>query len=126
MIHGNIMDLQVLQSDNAKLSPRDVDMVLLVGRASRMPRVRSLLTEFFGGGPSVLSYAVRALSTDTSAHPQGTLAHVTKATLSVFWNAQSFHGWRGRYTAHLGCISWVRNTVVVLCTTSTSVRASRL
>jgi molecular chaperone DnaK (HSP70) len=34
-------------------------MVLLVGRASRMPRVRSLLTEFFGRVPSVLSYAVR-------------------------------------------------------------------
>lgn len=59
MIHGNNMDLQVLASDNAKLSPRDVDMVLLVGRASRMPRVRSLLIEFFGRGPSVLSYAVR-------------------------------------------------------------------
>jgi Hsp70 protein len=53
------MDLQVLSSDNAKLSQRDVDMVLLVGRASRMPRVRSLLTEFFGRGPSVLSCAVR-------------------------------------------------------------------
>lgn len=49
--------LQVLAA--GAMSPGDVDMVLLVGRATRMPRVHGLLAEHFGRGPSILSYAVR-------------------------------------------------------------------
>ena len=51
--------LQVLAAVNGGLSPKDVDMVLLVGRATRMPGVRSLLVEYFGRGPGILSQAVR-------------------------------------------------------------------
>ena len=53
------MALQVLAAENAKLSPKDVDMVLLVGLSTRMPRVRSLLNEFFGNREHLLSFAVR-------------------------------------------------------------------
>lgn len=48
--------LQVLH--NAKLIPQDIETVLLVGRATRMPRLQSLLAAYFGRDASVLSYQV--------------------------------------------------------------------
>ena len=59
LVQVDTVNSQVLAAENAKLSPSDLDKVILVGRATRMPHVRSLLAEYFGRGESLLSYAVR-------------------------------------------------------------------
>ena len=35
--------------DDAELSPTDIDEIVLVGGSTRIPRIRQLITEYFGG-----------------------------------------------------------------------------
>lgn len=59
--------MQVLAKVDGGLRPEQIDMVLLVGRATRMPRLQSLLTTYLNCDPCKLSHEVRGPSEDSPA-----------------------------------------------------------
>ncbi len=77
---------------DAQLEPRDIDEVIFVGGQTRMPRLRELVTSFFGREPSravhpeeavAIGAAVHAASLDDPESPAAVLLDVTPFDLGI-------------------------------------------
>lgn len=73
------VSVQLLAKVDGGLRPEQIDMVLLVGRATRMPRLQSLLTTYLDCDPCKLIYEVGGPADQSAACD----------TIGSFWPSMS-------------------------------------